>query len=320
MEQVPLGAGSADAASFAIAAQSTGVVVINTNLSYANTSAAGTGMVISSSGEVLTNNHVIRGATSITVTVPATGKKYKAQVLGYAIGADVAALKLANASGLATVSLGSSASVARGATVTAVGNAGGTGNLVSSIGTVTALGRSITVSDDSGDTARLTGLIQTNAALEPGDSGGALLDAAGRVVGMNTAASTGFATRSGSEGYAVPINKALAITRKIEARQGSATIHVGQTAFLGILATPARYNDAVGALVQQVVANGPAAKAGISPGDVITRIGSRAVATTKTIVSALQAKHPGDSIAITWTDQYGNRTTATAKLASGPPQ
>ena len=303
------------------APRTAGVVVITTNLGYTHASAAGTGMVITRKGEILTNNHVIRGAAAITVTVPATGKRYAARVVGYAIGADVAVLRLANASGLETVVLGQSANLSRGAAVTAVGNAGGNGRLVSASGKITALGRSITVSDDSGESHRLSGLIQTDADLQPGDSGGPLLDAAGRVIGMDTAASSSSAYRpSASEGYAIPLAKALAIARQIRAGHGSATVHVGSTAFLGILAEPARYSDVAGAAVAQVVPNSPAARAGIAPGTVITRIGRFAVASTQTIVRALQTKHAGDTVAVTWLDGYGDYTTATLRLASGPPQ
>jgi len=306
----------------ASAAQSTaGVVVIDTNLSYAGASAAGTGIVISRSGEVLTNNHVIRGATSIRVVDPRTGRRYTASVAGYSIGADVALLRLAKASGLATVTLGSSASLRRGQVVTAVGNAGGTGSLVSSSGTIRALGRSITVQTDQGGIARLTGLIETNAELRPGDSGGPLLDASGRVIAMNAAASTGFAFRSASsEGYAIPINKALALARQIESGRRSAAVHVGPTAFLGVLAGRPRGAEVAGALVADVVSGGPAERAGIGPGDVITRIGGRAVSSTGSIVEILQNKKPGDRITLSWIDRFGSRTTATVTLVSGPPQ
>jgi S1-C subfamily serine protease len=310
--------GSATAA----ASRAAGVVVINTNLSYSGASAAGTGMVISSSGEVLTNNHVIRGATSISVVDPSTGRRYAAHVVGYAIGADVAVLRLTNASGLTTVSLGSSAGVQQGDAVTAVGNAGGTGRLVTASGTIRALGRAITVSDDSGGTAHLTGLILTDADLQPGDSGGPLLDSSGRVIGIDTAASSNYSFQStSSEGYAIPISKALAIARQIEAGRSSSTVHIGSTAFLGVLVQPAsRYADATGAVVVRVVAGGAAAKTGIEAGDTITRVGSRSVSSTTTIIAALQVKHPGDKVAITWVDRYGHSTTATVTLASGPPQ
>jgi S1-C subfamily serine protease len=293
-----------------------GVVVINTNLSYAGSSAAGTGMVISSSGEVLTNNHVIRGATSISVVVPGIGRRYVARVVGYSVGGDVAVLQLANASGLATVSLGRSATVSRGDSVTAVGNAGGTGKLLSAAGTITALGRTITVSDDSGGSARLTGLLQTDADLEPGDSGGPLLDGSGRVIGMVTAGSPGYAA---TDGYAIPITRALGIVRAIEAGRTTATVHVGGTAFLGIVAEPSRYADIAGVLVDRVVAGGTAARAGIVPGDVITRIGTRPVTSPTSIVKALLVKRPGQVVSLTWVDRSGQATTSRVKLASGPP-
>jgi len=303
------------------AAPRSGVVVIDTNLSYANAWAAGTGMVISSSGEVLTNNHVIRGATAIRVVVPQTGRRYTARVVGYAIGGDVAVLRLANASGLATVSLGSSASLSRGQAVTAVGNAGGTGSLVNASGTIRALGQGITVSDDSGSSVRLSGLIRTDANLQPGDSGGPLLDASGRVIGMDAAASFGSRPRSGvNEGYAIPIDRALRVARQIEAGHGSATVHVGPTAFLGLLVEPGGEADVAGAVVAQVVPGGPAARAGVGPGDVVTRVDGHAVSTTAAIVKLLQRKHPGDTVTLSWIDQTGSRTTARARLVSGPPQ
>src|SRR5207248_556642 len=119
--------------------------------------AAGTGMVLTSSGEVLTNNHVISGATTIKVVVPKTGRSYKARVIGYDRTADVAVLELQGASNLKTISTGS-AKLSVGATVTALGNAGGTGSITSATGTVTGLGKSITASDGAGDSEQLTGL------------------------------------------------------------------------------------------------------------------------------------------------------------------
>ena len=129
-------------------------------------------MVLTSSGEILTNNHVIRGATTIKVVVPGTKHTYPARVLGYDATRDVAVLQLQNASNLGTAGIGDSSALAVGAKVTAVGNANGTGTLTSAKGTVTGLGRSISVQNDSGGTERLSSLIETNAALQPGDSGG----------------------------------------------------------------------------------------------------------------------------------------------------
>ena len=165
-----LAAGAARAAARTHAATArAGVVVIDTTLGYEGGEAAGTGMVLTSTGEVLTNNHVIRGATSISVVVPQTGRRYSAVVLGYDVAGDTALLRLKGASGLATVRAGSS--VQPGQPVTGVGNAGGTGTLSTAPGTVTGLGRSITVSDDHGGTQRLRGLIQTSTSLRPWDRG-----------------------------------------------------------------------------------------------------------------------------------------------------
>src|SRR5689334_6678702 len=174
------GAAAAVAAGLAVARTGTapigtGVVVIGTNLGYQGGRAAGTGMVLTSSGDVLTNNHVIRGATAIRIVVPRTGRSYAAKVVGYDVSDDVAVLRAVRASKLKTVSLGNSATLRVGQSVKAVGNAGGTGSLVSASGSVTGLRRSITVSDELGGSASLGGLIETNAALQAGDSGGPLL-------------------------------------------------------------------------------------------------------------------------------------------------
>jgi S1-C subfamily serine protease len=218
------------------------LVDIVTTLGYQGGKAAGTGIVLTSDGEVLTNNHVIRGATSIKVTDVGNGRTYTAKVVGYDASKDVAVIKLQNASGLTTANLGDSSSVQTGDAVTALGNAGGKGGTPSvASGTVTALNQSITASDEGSgaNSEQLSGLIETNADIQPGDSGGALVDAYGQVVGMNTAASTGtqFQSESGqsaAQAYAIPIDNAETIADQIEAGQSSSTVHIGGTAFLGI--------------------------------------------------------------------------------------
>jgi S1-C subfamily serine protease len=295
----------------------TGVVDIETNLAYQNASAAGTGMVLTSSGEVLTNNHVIRGATTIRVLVPQTGRTYTARVLGYDVADDVALLKLQGASGLKTVQLGDSSKVRRGQSVTAVGNAGGTRTLTVTTGTITAVGRTITVNDDQGGTERLTSLLQTNAGLQPGDSGGPLLDGAHRVIGVDTAASAGFVFQRGAgDGYAIPINRALAIAHQIEKGRASATVHVGATAFLGV---SIGRSDA-GAPITGVVPGSPADRAGLVPGDVITSFNGKAVASPTALQKLVLQQSPGAKVQVGWVDQSGTQQTATVTLASGPPQ
>lgn len=176
----------------ASAAQARGIVDIDTVLAYQGAEAAGTGMVLTADGEVLTNNHVVEGATAITVTIVSTGRRYSASVVGTDATDDVAVLKLAGASGLATASIAGDDVVGTGDRVTAVGNAGGTGRLVAAPGTVAATGQTITTqAEESVASETLNGLIETDAAIVAGDSGGPLYNASGRVIGMDTAASTG---------------------------------------------------------------------------------------------------------------------------------
>jgi S1-C subfamily serine protease len=308
----------------------TGVVVIDTNLAYQGNAAAGTGMVLTASGQVLTNNHVINGATAIRVVVPKTGHAYSARVLGYSRTADVALLQLQGARNLKTVSI-SSGRLTVGATVTALGNAGGSGRIASATGTVTGLGRSITASDDAGGSERLTGLIETNAALEPGDSGGPLVNAQGKVVGMDTAAlaQVGFLETSARYAYAIPIAKALRIAHAISSGKASATVHIGPTAFIGIQVASvdapgygdgSRSTSVSGALIAGVVSGGPADSAGLAAGDVITAINGRTISSPAAIPPLILAMKPGAQITVTYFDPSGTSQTATVTLGSGPPQ
>ena len=299
-----------------------GVVVVETNLALQGSAGAATGMVLTPSGEVLTNNHVIRGATTIRVVAPAGRQSYTARVVGYSVAADVAVLRLAGASRLQTVSLGDSSRLRVGQRVTAVGNAGGTATLTRAGGRIVGLGRTITASDDQGGVERLTGLIETSAPLRPGDSGGPLLDAENHVVGMNTAASTGFAFRSSAnEGFAIPIARALAIEKQITAGHSSASVHIGPTALLGVRVESAEsLGSGRGVLVTGVVAGSPADRAGLVPDDVITAIDWRAVGSPQALTALILRRRPGDTVRLTWMDASGGQRTAKVTLASGPPQ
>jgi S1-C subfamily serine protease len=294
----------------------TGVVDVNTTLRYQGGAAAGTGMLLTSSGEVLTNNHVIRGATAIRVTIPG-GRTYAATVAGYSVANDVAVLKV-KASGLPTVSTGNSATVKVGQSVTAVGNAGGVGGAPSAArGKVTAVGRTITASAD-GIAEQLTGLIRIDAALKPGDSGGPLLDARGRVIGMNAAASVGFAFQSRGDGYAIPINRVLSLAKQITAGRSSATVHIGSTPFLG-LSVPTG-NDVSGVVVSDVLGGGPADKAGIVRGDTITSVSGRAIRSYGDLTKALLAYRAGATVSLGIVDELGNKSRAVVHTTAGPPQ
>ena len=300
----------------------TGVVVIDTNLGYESGEAAGTGMVLSSSGEILTNNHVIRGATSIKIVVPGTGHTYTATVVGYDATEDVAVIQAAGASNLKTISLGNSSKLKVGQAVTATGNAGGTGKLTTTSGKITGLAKAIAVSDDSGGTENLAGLIEMNSEIQPGDSGGPLRNAAGQVIGMNTAASvvyTRFQQTASTDGYAIPINSAVRIASQIEAGTASAKVHIGTTAFLGIEVAPNGFGGS-GALVEGVVTGGAAANAGLVAGDVITAVDGQTVSSPTTLSTILLGEQAGAQVSVVYADTSGATQTATVTLGSGPPQ
>jgi S1-C subfamily serine protease len=278
--------------------------------------------VLSSDGIVLTNHHVVAGATAIAVTDVGNGRTYQATVLGYDRSHDVAVLRLSGASGLATAPLGDSSRVAVGDAVVAAGNAGGTGGTPSAVaGTVTGLNQSITAQDSSNGTSEnLVGLIQVDAAIQPGDSGGALIDMHRTVVGIITAGSfTGLSQSTATEGYAIPIATAHAIAEQILAGSASATVHIGGTAFLGIqVQGSAVGGSGPGVLVAGVIPGSAAAGAGLVPGDVITAADGQTVDTADQLTSLLSAHHPGDTVTLRWTDLSDTSHTATVKLRSGP--
>jgi len=280
-------------------------------------------MVLTSSGRVLTNNHVINGATSISVTDLGNHKTYPASVVGYDLTGDVAVLQLQGASGLKTVSIDSSASVRVGSPVVALGNAGGSGGTPSvARGKVTALNQSITAVDEgSGASEQLTGLIETTAPIQAGDSGGPLLDRLGQVIGMNTAASTGYFFGGGtSQGYAIPSETARSLATQITFGAASDTVHVGATAFLGVKvsAFSRGFSDVAGAVVVGVWSGTPAESTGLVPGDVIVSINDESVTTPTELTTMLLALHPGDTIQLGWEDVGGQSHAASVTLVTGP--
>jgi S1-C subfamily serine protease len=185
---------------------------------------------------VLTNNHVIDGATSVSVTLADSGRSYRARVVGYDSVDDVALLRLSGAANLAAVSFGNSSQVKLGTAVLALGNAEGRGTVTPAPGTIDGLNRSIQASDQgSGTTEDLNHLLQTNAQIQQGDSGGALANSAGQVIGMVTAANTGSGgQQDGTAGFAIPINSALAIASQIAEGRASSTVYIGLPGFLGV--------------------------------------------------------------------------------------
>ena len=330
-----------------------GLVDINTVLGDSTMEAAGTGMVVASTGTVLTNNHVIEGATSITATDLGNGHTYTATVVGYDRTADVAIIHLKNASGLKTVAIGNSASVSVGQAVVGIGNAGGTGGTPSKAGgSVTALDQAITATDQgSGTTEHLTGLIESNADIQPGDSGGPLVNTSGKVIGMDTAASAAqgftFSGAATGQGYSIPINTAISIARQIDAGRRSTAVHIGETAFLGVrvapgsastrsgtssggfgfgartpTATPSSSTRPVsapsGAFVVGIVPSTPAQAAGLRGTDVITGLGGTTVTSSESLTKIIEKYHPGDTVEVAWTTPGGQSKTATVTLVNGP--
>ncbi|GAB2474683.1 S1C family serine protease [Jatrophihabitans fulvus] len=297
------------------ATQQIGIVTIVSTLGYQRAQSAGTGMIVSPRGDVLTNNHVIRGATGIQVTVESTGDRYRARVVGTAPGSDVAVIRLTGARGLDTARLADDAGDVRvGDRVVGVGNAGGTGRLTAAPGRVTGLDRSITASDGSGqESERLNGLIEVNARIISGDSGGPLYDARGEVVGINTAAS---ARSSTPRAYAIPIEDALAIRDRIASGVETDAIHIGYPGFLGVSTRDAPNNG--GASVAALLDGGPANDAGIRVGSVITEVDGRPVRSADGLRAVLTRKDPGTRASVTWTDPGGRSRTATVTLGVGP--
>jgi S1-C subfamily serine protease len=319
------------------------IVDINTTL--ANGAAAGTGMVLTPSGEVLTNNHVIDGALDIRVQIGGAGASHTATVLGYDAADDVALLQIDGVSGLKTVTPGDVGRLTVGDPVLALGNALGRGGApATASGSIVALDQTITATDDDGSNPEtLTGLIQVDAPIQPGDSGGPLVDANGAVIGMDSAgSSTGSFSQAAVDGFAIPIDHALAIAHQIEARSSSAGVHIGDRAILGVeiqdastvssngfgvdpwdpFAGGSTARGAVsdgGATVAGVESNGPADTAGLVAGDTITSLDGTVIGSAADLGAALATHQPGDHVHVGWTDGSGREQAATAILVAGPP-
>ncbi len=285
---------------------------------------AGSGIILTSSGEVLTNNHVINGAQDIQVEIGVTRKVYAAKVLGYDVGDDIALIQMQGATGLKTVTTATSSSVSRNDEVVAIGNALGRFGPPSAVGgTVTALHQSITAGDGL-DRESLDDMIRIAASIQPGDSGGALVNTAGQVIGINTAADSGgneFRYTAGTTGFAIPIERALSIAHQIRANDTSGGAHIGDRALLGVvLAGPNDgFGAGVGAEVTDIGDGSPAAAAGIQAGDTITALGGHAVRSGDQLRTVLERYHPHDRVVVTWTDSSGDSHHATVTLTKGPP-
>ena len=323
------------------------VVDITANLALGGGQAAGTGMVLTPSGEVLTNNHVIDEATSITAQIEGKGPRYTATVIGTDPSTDIALLQLEGASGLKTVSIGDSSSVTVGQPVVAIGNALDLPGLPKvTVGTVTALDRPI-VAQDAGTALceSLNGMLQTDAKLEPGNSGGPLVNSSGQVIGMNTAAAglgrSGVGTQGSTIDFAIPIETAIQTVTDMRDGRSSATVHIGPSPLLGVqvigvdgagTGSACGKSHATGgasdvgptapvssgALVVNVENGTPAQSAGIQDGDAITSFDGKPVKTPEALTRLVQAMKPDDRAEVGWVDIFGATHTSTVTLAAGP--
>ncbi|MGW7363899.1 trypsin-like peptidase domain-containing protein [Streptomyces sp. NPDC054841] len=283
----------------------------------------GTGFVYDKDGHILTNNHVVASAAD-GGTLSATfsdGKKYDAEVVGRAQGYDVAVLKLKNApSGLTPLPLGDSDRVAVGDSTIAIGAPFGLSNTVTT-GIISAKNRPVASVDGSGGKNAYMSALQTDASINPGNSGGPLLDASGAVIGINSAiqstGSNGFGQQSqgGSIGlgFAIPINQARNVADQL--------IKTGQPVYPVIGATVNMTGKSTGATIAEqgtggapaVTPNGPAAKAGLKPGDVITEFNGKPVDSGPTLISEIWNHKPGDKVTLTY-ERDGREVTTTITL------
>nr|WP_229683893.1 trypsin-like peptidase domain-containing protein [Nocardia camponoti] len=279
--------------------------------------AAGTGIVLTQDGQVLTSHHVIKGANSVKVTDVGNGLIYEGTVLGYDSSNDIALVSLAGASGLPTARLGSSADLRIRQDVLAIGNAGGDGGDPTAVaGPITALDASI-VAMNSADLSRkaLRGMVEVAAPVVGGQSGGALADGTGAVVGVVTAAS-GDKTPGPGNGYAVPIDTAMRIVEQIRSGTPTETVHIGPTATLGVQITDAQPS---GARVDWAFHGQPAQAAGIVDGDTITAVDGQTITTARALTTAISKRKPAETIRIDLRGPDGNTRTVTVTLARGTP-
>ena len=281
------------------------VVSINVNQAGGG-SDQGTGVIISSNGEVITNNHVIAGASSIQVNLYNQSSPKKAVLVNTDTTDDVALLKIQNVSNLQTVNFSKSNNVQVGEWVLAIGNALALqGGPTVTEGIISAVGRTVPAGDIStGVTETLTNMLQTDAAINPGNSGGPLVDFNGNVVGINTAVASSSPSNAPAQniGFAIPASKILSLIPVLQSGSVSNSSHGYLGVTIGDLTQVARSYYGIGpipisgAVVESVVANSPAAQAGIQIGDVIVAVNSTTITSAQSLVNLIDTLQPNTSV------------------------
>ena len=242
---------------------------------------------------------------------------------------DVAVIQIdGNVSGLPTVKFANSSSIQVGDTVIAIGNALGQGGTPpANQGHVTALDQTITASEGGGASETLNGMIESDALIYEGDSGGALVNSAGQVIGMITAGQAqGFRSSASNVGYAIASNTAVSIVNRIRAHETAADLTYGQVGYLGVsvqsldAATAQQLGLSItsGALVASVQPGAPAASAGLTRNSVITVFGGKTITNADELGTAIRSHQPGDRVSVTWVNASGSHS-ATVTLAGVNP-
>ncbi|MCV7422435.1 serine protease [Mycobacterium yunnanensis] len=293
------------------------VARIDTTINYQHAIGAGTGIVLDPSGTLLTNYHVVQGADSIVATV--SGQSYPADLVGYDRNRDIAVLQIRGAGGLPVAVLGDSSQLAPGDPVVALGNARGSGSpLTQEAGEVVGFGRTINAKDElTGSSNQATGLIEFAAPVRAGDSGGPVVNAAGQVVGVTTAATVNFRMDPGGSGFAIPINDALATANQIRSGTPSGSVHIGPPTLLGV-GVNSRNQPAnlPGVVLFEVLRGGPAERAGLHDGDVLLSIDGERLDSATALTNVLDRHYPGDVVDLAWVDRAGQQITGKATLTS----
>lgn len=271
---------------------------------------SGTGMIVTAGGLVVTNYHVVRSTSSIEIIVAASERRYSARLIGRDATEDVALLQIEDGSGFDTITRDDDP-VRIGDRVVAAGNAGGQGYLTAFSGGIVATDRSIRVRGSAPDDPEetLSGLIETDAHAEPGDSGGPLFDAEAEVLGMTTAGSS-TSGLDDATAFAVPIATALGVADRVLAGDESGTIVIGPKPSLGITAA----NEAAGVVVRTVVAGSAAERAGLEPDDRIVSLGGIDVASLSDLAGAIDSFEPGATTQLTWETADGDERSGPITL------